>query len=64
MIVALCAEFLVCEIGKGEVKQQSKMDVEAAKLTMYRSMKTQIQVRVWVEFVFSQIQRFKNPILI
>ena len=43
MIVALCAEFLVCEIGKGEkVKQQSKMDVEAAKLKMYRSMKTQI----------------------
>ena len=43
MIVALCAEFFVCEIGKGEkVKQQSKMDVEAAKLTMYRSMKTQI----------------------
>ena len=43
MIVALCAEFLVCEIGKGEkVTQQSKMDVEAAKLKMYRSMKTQI----------------------
>ena len=33
MIVALCAEFLVCEIEKGEkVTKQSKMDVEAAKL--------------------------------
>ena len=33
MIAALRAEFLVCEIGKGEkVKQQPKMDVESGEV--------------------------------